>query len=365
MNNQNMMMPREDPRLIDARAAAKEAEARKKAEEQALANTLEAVNGGMMVRRDSVPQASAPSAVPEKNAEPEAPERRFEQGSQPENGQPQAAPQGQPKARSAADITKAASAAQQQARQQVESEKKQAPAAKPAETRGGQQASSPAPPKISVPSTIRTSMQPDVLAKRYADMFQSHFGMALSPVLCYENMRRICEPDIKDPAGTLWLIENTYRLSTLLYLTGNLPIMVIATILAEKNRKNVLKYVTAETENAAKPHDELWKLRTGRWARKYESMAANDAITVTPGATLPTPELSAAMAARFEDVCGRMKKFDRDLSKAVAKLDGAALNDVSYIYSNCWYFLQGFENVPEMRSYVMAITDDTRRNLKI
>ena len=99
--------------------------------------------------------------------------------------------------------------------------------------------------------------------------------------------------------------------------------------------------------------------------RKYEEMNVNDAITVTPGVTTLSPELSAAIQTQFDDISTKMKKYNVQLKKSLDKLDDEARNDVIYIYSNCWYFLQGFENVPEMRKYIMSITDDTRKNLKV
>ena len=208
-------------------------------------------------------------------------------------------------------------------------------------------------------------MTPDALAQEYIGLFKETLGLDLSTAICFENMRRICEVDTRDPCGTLYFLENTYRLSTLLYLAGNLPIVFVTSVLAEKNRKNILKYVTIEVENGSKPYDELLELRRRRWVRKYEDMAVNDAMTVTPGATSVTPELAARMSGMLSDVSRKLKKFNNEMTSIAAKFDDAARNDIVYIYSNWWYLLQGFENVPEMRSYVMAVTDDTRRNLQI
>lgn len=244
------------------------------------------------------------------------------------------------------------------------------PAAKPAAQSAPAQQKTPAAAPlpaadISAPSSINILSKPDELAQAYIKMFKDTLGLDLSASIVFENMRRLCEPDVSDPLKTLYFLENTYRVSTLLYLAGNLPILVVTSILAEKNRKNILKYVTVEVENGSKPYDQLRDIRVKRWARKYENMAVNDAMTVTPGATMPTKELADAMLYEFGSISGKLKKFDAEMSNIVAKFDTATRNDVVYIYSNWWYLLQGFENVPEMRTYVMAITDDTRRNLKI
>ena len=232
------------------------------------------------------------------------------------------------------------------------------PAAKPAPP-------SAAAPSVAVPASIAIAKGPDELAQAYIKMFKDTIGVDLSSSIVFENMRRLCEPDVKDPLKTLYFLENTYRVSTLLYLAGNLPILVVTSILAEKNRKNILKYVTIEVENATKPYEQLRDVRIKRWARKYENMAVNDAMTVTLGATSMTPELMTSMVREFESVTAKLRKFDKEMSSIVEKFDTGTRNDVVYIYSNWWYLLQGFENVPEMRSYIMAITDDTRRNLKI
>lgn len=212
---------------------------------------------------------------------------------------------------------------------------------------------------------IGRAKSPDELCRAYTEMFKSAFGFELSTAIVFENMRRMCEPDVKDPLKTLYFIENTYRVSTILYLASNLPILVVTSILAEKNRKNILKYVSIEVDHGAKPYEQLRDLRMKRWARKFENMRINDAMTVTPGATMLSPELVSEVRAAFLDMSAKLKRFNGEMSSIVAKFDDSALSDVTYIYSNWWYLLQGFENVPEMRSYIMAITDDTRRNLKL
>ena len=245
----------------------------------------------------------------------------------------------------------------------------QKPAQKPvqaaAPAASAQKPAQPVGTKTVAPARIRQGLNPDELCKAYIEMFKKSFGMDLSASICYENMRRMCEADVKNPENTLYFMENTYWLSTLLYLASNLPIVFVTSVLAEKNRKNILKYVTIEVENGSKPYQELRDLRIRRWGRKFENMAVNDAMTVTPGVTGWSQELVAVMLAAFQDTCTKLKRFNKELTGIVAKFDDSALNDVTYIYSNWWYFLQGFENVPEMRTYVMAITDDTRRNLKI
>ena len=206
---------------------------------------------------------------------------------------------------------------------------------------------------------------PDQLCQDYVKLFKETLGLDLSTAICYENMRRICEIDTRDPCGTLYFLENTYRVSTLIYLAGNLPVLFVASILAEKNRKNILKYVTIEVENSSKPYQELLDLRRRRWSRKFEDMAVNDAMTVTPGATQLSPELASELRSMLAGTAAKLKRFNAEMASIAGKFDDGARNDVIYIYSNWWHLLQGFENVPEMRAYLMAITDDTRRNLKI
>lgn len=212
---------------------------------------------------------------------------------------------------------------------------------------------------------INRSVSLDDLTKMYINMFKEHFNIELSSSICFENMRKFCEINTKDPDKTLYFLENTYRVSTLLYLTGNLPILIATSIFAEKNRKNILKYVTTEVENGAKSYEEVRDLRIKRWSNKCTTMTMNDAMTVTPGVTTLSPELITLMKKQFDDICIKSKRFNKELTSLIDGLDDAAKNDVVYIYSNWWYFLQGFENVHEMRSYIMAITDDTRKNLKI
>lgn len=237
----------------------------------------------------------------------------------------------------------------------------QKPAAQPAQQKAAPAAQAAKP----TPKPIRNTNTPDGLCQIYMKAFKDTLGLDLSSAIVFDNMRRICEADVKDPQKTLFFLENTYRVSTLLYLSANLPILVVTSILAEKNRKNILKYVTTEVENGAKPYDELLALRVRRWGRKYENMAVNDAMTVTPGATKLSPSIVTECQFRLLAVSQKLKKFNGDLTQMVSKFDDATRNDVTFIYSNWWYLLQGFENVPEMRTYVMAITDDTRKNLKI
>lgn len=250
--------------------------------------------------------------------------------------------------------------------QQVQPAKQatQAPAEKPQKAAA---VSAPTQTAMSakIPGPITGVLSPDKLCQTYATMFRSSLGLELSMAICFENMRRMCEIDTRDPKGTLYFLENTYRVSTLIYLASNLPILFVTSVLAEKNRKNILKYVTIEVENGSKPFQELLDLRKRRWARKFESMAVNDAMTVTPGATMLTPELSGQLSSELTAISAKLRRFNQEMTDIVSKFDDAARNDIIYIYSNWWYLLQGFENVPEMRSYIMAVTDDTRKNLKI
>lgn len=260
-----------------------------------------------------------------------------------------------------------AAKAQQAASAQVQKQVANQPngqAGKPANAQ--QQAKAPPqPPKPMAAASVKHFKSPDELCQMYVQMFRSTLGLDLSMSICYENMRRICEVDVKDPAGTLYFLENTYRVSTILYLAGNLPILFVASVLAEKNRKNILKYVTIEVENGTKPYKDVLELRQKRWMRKYENMAVNDAMTVTPGATSLTLELVQKISAMVTNICGKLKKFNGEMSTLVSRFDDSARNDIVFIYSNWWYLLQGFENVPEMRAYIMSVTDDTRKNLKI
>jgi len=212
---------------------------------------------------------------------------------------------------------------------------------------------------------VKTNATLDELTTMYMKLFKTHFGIDLNASMCFENTRKLCEFNAKDIDKTLYFIENTYRVSTLLYLASNLPIMIATSILAEKNRTNILKYVTTEVENAAKSYEDVKKLRIERYSKKFSEMKLNDAMTVTPGVTTINKELIDLMAVQFNEMCGKLKQFDNELSVTIGKFDESTLNDVIYTYSNWWYLLQGFENVKEMRTYVMAITDDTRRNLKL
>ena len=212
---------------------------------------------------------------------------------------------------------------------------------------------------------MRTIMSIDDLVAMYIKMFEEHFDIKLSPSICFENMRKLCDIDVKMPEKCLYTLENTYRLSTIMYLTEHLPIIIVASILAEKNRKNILNYVTSEVEIASKKIDDLIALRTKRWYEKYKTMNINDAMTVTPGVTNISPDIMALMCKNFDHMCNNLKKFNKELSDIVSKFDNNTRNDVIFIYSNWWYLLQGFENEPNMRAYIMSITDDTRKNLKI
>lgn len=257
-----------------------------------------------------------------------------------------------------------------QAAQQPAQAAKPAPAAQPKQTAPAPQAKPAAKP---VPAAVAPQkarpvshrMTPDQLCQEYIKFFKDSLGLDLSTAICFENMRRMCEIDVKDPAGTLYFLENTYRVSTLTYLASNLPVLFVTSVLAEKNRKNILKYVTIEVENGSKPYADVLELRRRRWMRKFENMAVNDAMTVTPGATMLSPELASKLKAMAVDISGKLRKFNKEMTGIVAKFDDGALNDIVYIYSNWWYLLQGFENVPEMRAYIMAVTDDTRKNLKV
>lgn len=353
MNNQNLMM------LRKSAGSGTPEYARPETEPEA-PDYLEYQAGGMMVSRDTVQDMPVPvqpvaeAALEKQIVPPPAPVRQNL------NTNSQAAvAAANPKAKAA----QAVKASGQKASQPVVS-----PPQKPAPAQATQAARAAKPaqaPKITPGKPIGIKKTPDALCQTYITAFKDSLGLDLSASICFENMRKLCECDVKNPDKALYFIENTYRVSTVLYLAANLPIIVIASILAEKNRKNIVKYVATEVENGAKPYDELRALRLRRWARKYENMGLNDGPTVTPGATGLSDPLAAAAMASLKDISIKLRRFNKELTDIVSRFDDAARNDVVYIYSNWWYLLQGFENVPEMRSYIMAITDDTRRNLKV
>ena len=368
MNNKNLMITRNGANGIPQYA--------EEQKEQLTPDSPGYANSVSMLRRAPAVQAAETvetkdfgSGIPDIPDIPEVPEKEFGSGPSTPAQQPavqrpvqqQARPaqpqQGRPAAQRPVQNTGAATGAVKKPAQPAAAAQKPAQAA----AAGGNAGAA----RTAAPVRIRQNMNPDELCKAYMDMFKQSFGMDLSASICYENMRRMCEADLKAPENTLYFMENTYRVSTLLYLASNLPIVFVTSVLAEKNRKNILKYVTIEVENGSKPYQELRDLRIRRWGRKFENMAVNDAMTVTPGVTGLSEALVTEMISAFQDTCTKLRKFNKELTGIVAKFDDGALNDVTYIYSNWWYFLQGFENVPEMRTYVMAITDDTRKNLKI
>ena len=373
MNNQGMMMSRDANNaggLIDKKAMINQEEMLRKQEEENVQNSV-VVSSTMMMRRDMVPQnvqqarenlqisqnqKNVASIVEEKEISIEQPKTVGNTGKTKE---------------SVTDIIKQKQEAVKQqvsnaSGEPVKTETKQAEAQPAKPVQPAQPAKQATAVAIMTPVTsIKSNLSLDELTKRYIDMFKEHFNIELSSSICFENMRKMCEVNVKDPDKTLYFLENTYRLSTLLYLTGNLPILIVTSIIAEKNRKNILKYVTIEVENGAKEYDEVKALRMKRWMNKYSNMQVNDAMTITPGVTNLTPELSALMQKQFDTICTKLKRFNNEMTSIVSKFDDATKNDVIYIYSNWWYLLQGFENVQEMRTYIMAITDDTRRNLKI
>lgn len=358
MNNRNLMISRNGQAL---------AEYEKPEEKPAGIQDLPgyANSPSMMRRKGPAPAEQKEKAIPGTEPAHEAPAAPAPEKQLPVNGAAAKAAHG-----TAADALKAKTEALKQKTAGAAAAAKAGTAPPPAKP-AAQPKPAPVPQRTQAakpawtPGSIEQARTPDELAGAYIGMFRDAFGLELSPAICFENMRRLCEADTKDPAKTLYFIENTYRVSTILYLAGNLPILVVSSILAEKNRKNILKYVMSEVDNGSKPYDELRALRIRRWSRKFENMRANDAMTVTPGATRLSGPLAAAAEKDFSDICASLRKFNKELTGIVAKFDDATRNDITYIYSNWWYLLQGFENVPEMRTYVMAITDDTRRNLKL
>lgn len=394
MNNKNLMVARGSDMIVDLNTDMN----KDKQDDEMFVNSVNAVNNGLMMRRDDVLGdnkniGNIVLAGDDKKDDIEAPEKQlfFDEdisnvgnNKDDKNGKLNAVNNiinnsvdnvktgvgvnnnhDEAVAKTKENIAKIANKAATAAKQEITTEQQQKAQNKNSDNKNNTDNKNPEPAKIQIIDKIKTTISPETLAKAYVDLFKEHLGLELSVMLCYENMRKLCEPNIKDPLNTVYFIENTYRLSTLLYLTGNFPIVVMATILAEKNRKNVLKYVTTEVENGAKSFDVIRDLRFSRYKRKYENMNANDSITITPGVTMFTSELINMIKTRFNDICIKAKKFDKSFAKSIKALDDSALHDVTFIYSNCWYFLQGFENVQEMRSYVMSITDDTRKNLKI
>lgn len=374
MNNQRLMMSKEavtNGGLIDRNAVVNQQMLQKQQEENDIQNSV-AISSKMMMRRDAVPEnvQQARNNMQQTIDEKEnilVPEKEIGTGVQNVNNI------GNTKSKeNVADIIK-----QKQNAVQAQVNGVTGKQAEPIKQTVGNQKSVTKPAEKQVQKTIpqatvqiqavniKSIVSLDDLVKRYIDVFKEHFGLDLSSSICFENMRKLCEVNTKDPDKTLYFLENTYRLSTLLYLTSNLPILIVTSIIAEKNRKNILKYVTIEVENGAKEYDDVKALRVKRWSNKYTNMKVNDAMTITPGVTTITSELAVLMQKQFDDICLKLKRFNKEMTNLVNGFDDATKNDIIFIYSNWWYLLQGFENVVEMRDYIMAITDDTRRNLKL
>lgn len=374
MNNQRLMMSKEvvaNGGLIDRNTVLNQQMLQKQQEENDIQNSV-AISSKMMMRRDAVPEnvQQARNNMQQTIDEKEnisVPEKEIGTGVQNVNNI------GDTKSKeNVADIIK-----QKQNAVQAQVNGVAGKQAEPIKQTVGNQKSVTKPAEKQVQKTtpqatvqmqvinIKSIVSLDDLVKRYIDVFKEHFGLDLSSSICFENMRKLCEVNTKDPDKTLYFLENTYRLSTLLYLTSNLPILIVTSIIAEKNRKNILKYVTIEVENGAKEYDDVKALRVKRWSNKYANMKVNDAMTITPGVTTITSELAVLMQKQFDDICLKLKRFNKEMTNLVNGFDDATKNDIIFIYSNWWYLLQGFENVVEMRDYIMAITDDTRRNLKL
>lgn len=374
MNNQRLMMSKEvvaNGGLIDRNAVVNQQMLQKQQEENDIQNSV-AISSKMMMRRDAVPEnvQQARNNIQQTIDEKEnisVPEKEIGTGVQNVNNI------GNTKSKeNVANIIK-----QKQNAVQAQVNGVTGKQAEPIKQTVGNQKSVTKPAEKQVQKTtpqatvqmqvinIKSIVSLDDLVKRYIDVFKEHFGLDLSSSICFENMRKLCEVNTKDPDKTLYFLENTYRLSTLLYLTSNLPILIVTSIIAEKNRKNILKYVTIEVENGAKEYDDVKALRVKRWSNKYANMKVNDAMTITPGVTTITSELAVLMQKQFDDICLKLKRFNKEMTNLVNGFDDATKNDIIFIYSNWWYLLQGFENVVEMRDYIMAITDDTRRNLKL
>ena len=235
------------------------------------------------------------------------------------------------------------------------------------QTQSAQAKPEPAPVKqtISV-AKIRSIHSLDDIVNVYIEVFKKHFGIELSSNICYDNMRKMCDVNIKDPKKCLYFLENTYRLTTMIYLVQNLPLIFVSSVLAPGNRKNILRYVTQEVELCAKKFDDIRDLKMERMSKKFaENTDINDSITITPGVTALTPEMRDLLLREFETTCNNMKRFNKDLTDIISKFDDDTLHDVVYIYSNWWYLLQCFENNMDARRYIKLITDDTRKNLKL
>lgn len=374
MNNQRLMMSKEavtNGGLIDRNAVVNQQMLQKQQEENDIQNSV-SMSSKMMMRRDAVPEnvqqaRNNMQQTIDKKENILVPEKEIGTGVQNVNNI------GNAKSKeNVADIIK-----QKQNAVQAQVNGVTGKQAEPIKQTVGNQKSVTKPAEKQVQKTtpqatvqiqavnIKSIVSLDDLVKRYVDVFKEHFGLDLSSSICFENMRKLCEVNTKDPDKTLYFLENTYRLSTLLYLTSNLPILIVTSIIAEKNRKNILKYVTIEVENGAKEYDDVKALRVKRWSNKYANMKVNDAMTITPGVTTITSELAVLMQKQFDDICLKLKRFNKEMTNLVNGFDDATKNDIIFIYSNWWYLLQGFENVVEMRDYIMAITDDTRRNLKL
>lgn len=374
MNNQRLMMSKEavtNGGLIDRNAVVNQQMLQKQQEENDIQNSV-AISSKMMMRRDAVPEnvqqaRNNMQQTIDKKENISIPEKEIGTGVQNVNSISNTKSK-----ENVADIIK-----QKQNAVQAQVNGVAGKQAEPIKQTVGNQKSVTKPAEKQVQKTtsqatvqiqavnIKSIVSLDDLVKRYIDVFKEHFGLDLSSSICFENMRKLCEVNTKDPDKTLYFLENTYRLSTLLYLTSNLPILIVTSIIAEKNRKNILKYVTIEVENGAKEYDDVKALRVKRWSNKYANMKVNDAMTITPGVTTITSELAVLMQKQFDDICLKLKRFNKEMTNLVNGFDDATKNDIIFIYSNWWYLLQGFENVVEMRDYIMAITDDTRRNLKL
>lgn len=400
MNNQNLMVSRDAKGLVDPTAEFQRIEDERRLAEQQFLNSFDQISNssqGFMVRRDEVmANQDEKMFITETQVEEyEAPEKDFgmtasvnpvmqtqpvmqtrqpvvQSASQPvqstimQSNDQTAKPMSPTAAKTKEALMRTVQQQQSNAKQQVAAEKAQKKATNAANTTE-QKPSGPAVATAETyqPVKIATQFSPDDLTKLYITMFEKHFGIKLSSSICYENMRRFCEINTKEPDKMLYFIENTYRFSTLLYFADALPIIFIATTVSETNRKNMLNYIVKEVENGALSYDDLKALRMNRYMRKHENMNVNDTITVTLGASSLSNELIANIKQRFNSICSKMKRFNKSVAKSIDKMDDTAINDIIYIYSNCWYFLQAFENVLEVRKYIMSITDDTRKNMKV
>ena len=215
-------------------------------------------------------------------------------------------------------------------------------------------------------TNIGAKLNYDELTDIYIKMIKDFIGVDVNYNICRENMRKLCEINTKNPGENLYFIENTYRISTLMYLANNLPIVIGILFAAETNRKYVYNAISKEIEFCAKNFQEVKEEKLRRWSAKFSAnMYSYDSMTITLGVTSMNPDLKQILYKNFADICVKSKKICKDLTNIISKYSDADMNDVVYICSNFWYFLQCFEHIDEFRNFVMELIDTGCKKLKI